>query len=355
MSNLQIHFIKPEEARDYIYSEILRLIDRYTDKAITFMDVYYRIMAEPLLSIEEKRQIVMSPTRETILKLWKGKKPQYAINGVAIPLDAVITVESKAKVYRYVQEYPFLKPIISKPVALGVMSALKCISMFVKGMRRSIVIPDLPWKHEDALATIVVMARLANVKLITNMPVVLKEEINTEINPRLLTLDASTTINISAKNISRIFEPALRKFIEDNRFEDVAKTLYGIDVYKLERREDWWNYLGFNSTFNQELFEKAIRSGIPAEVAKKIATWKVSSIFDVVKLAREIMLMIPDQYYFMKVLEFLASNYNYRTEVLMALLDGAKIIKEDCYNNKGKRFTRKYLIKKNGEIIYLDS
>ena len=177
MSNLLQHFVKQEEARYFVYSHLLKLIDLYIDSAITFQDIYYRVMAEPILSQEERLAIVKSPTRETILKLWKGEEPKYQINNVAIPVDAVIVVENKAVMWRLIRQYPFLKPITTKPVSLGVMTSLKCISSIVKGMRRPIVILDLPWKHQDALATIVLMTRLANIRLITNIPTVLIEEI----------------------------------------------------------------------------------------------------------------------------------------------------------------------------------
>ena len=317
------HIVPESEIENFLFQELLKLIDLYNDGAITFMDLYYKLTAEiNTLGKEKVLDILKSPTRETLYSLFQNSVPTLQINGLAIPRNSVVVVKNREEVYNYYRKYPILKPVVKNPVPLGIMSSLKAISSVVKGMNAyTIVIPDLPWKHVDALATLVLMCRLANIKLISNTPIVFREEIPThDINPRLLSL-ANEAVFLSTQQITSRFKPALRKFIEDYGLQEKAE-LYGINIYDLPWREDWWNYLNVKSEVDQKLLEECLKAGLPEYVARKIASWKVYNINSIIKLIGEIYLDVQESYYREKAVEIISNWYNVKPEVIRNLLRG---------------------------------
>ena len=168
-----------------------------------------------------------------------------------------------------------------------------------------------------------------------------------------MSLSNANIVRVSVSDISRRFMPALKKFIIDYGYEGIAKQLYGIYVEQLPWREDWWNYLDIRTTINQKLYEEAIRYGLPPYAAKKIATWKIHNVNDIVKLVRELRLMIRDDRYFEKALTFIAEKYNIRPEILKTLIDANNIkeYEEDLVSNDGRRIRRKYIVVDGREFI----
>ena len=195
-------------------------------------------------------------------------------------------------------------------------------------------------------------------RLITNMPLILVEEVKAyeTYNPRLLTLGdlGVTVVRVSVKDITRRFEPALKKFIEDRGLVGVAKTLYGIDVEKLAWREDWWNYLDFKPDVDEGRFRRAFSCGLTSRLAKKVASWRVRNLADVVKLARELRMEIQDDQYFRRVLEFLSSEFNVPADVLETLLyaNDFKVIEEAVVGKDGKIRKQSKVVTDSG-VIYL--
>jgi len=312
---MEFNFVKPEEARDFVFQHLEDLLKEYQRGEVTFMDVFFRVKSEPVLTDQEKDAILRSPTIPTLRKLWLGAEPKFMLDGVDVS-NAVVVVKNFIVLSNLVRMYPYLQAV-HRPVPLGVITAYKAVSSIVKGFPEGLdimIYQPILWR-EDVLSVLLLLARIAGIKVLSTTVLILRPELEAVqgVSARMMSFGEVLAVPVV---ISERFEAAVKRAILKYGKAEVARQIYGVDVDKLHDREDWWNY-GVKTTFDEERFKRALEFGYPKWAARRIASWSVSGVNDVVELFRQLDTLMPG----FKHEEFLSKEFNLRPEVLRSLVN----------------------------------
>lgn len=346
---MRFRFIEPNspEFRELLYNRLREIIVGIKSGLYTYNDLFYVLVAElqfGSLTREQVNALLKSPTLQTLDAIF-GKTTLYEIDGVKLSSPVLVVTPDRETAVKLLQSYSFLTPWTdAKNIEYTVVSVYKAISEIVKGIEQRVqdlkvfIYRPRAWrarKQVNALKTLVLLCRLACVPILSGPQIVVDVEAKAIIenaSGRLRALmeelleSGQDYMSISFRDISEEFRPAIAEFLRRRDWSEELciklEQLSGLRCNELPIDSAWWCFGNTPREVDKEKYELAKKLGFDDRTARKIASWKVESINDVVRLLRDLAYSYRDVEYFRSsVVPKIAQIFNMKTEILLQLLE----------------------------------
>ncbi len=346
---MKFRFVEPnsEEFRELLYNRLREIIVGIKSGLYTYNDLFFTLIAElqfGSLTREQVNALLKSPALQSLDAIF-SKTTLYEIDNVKLSSPVLVVTPDRNTAVKLLQSYSFLTPFTDVAnIEYTVVSAYKAISELVKGIEQKV--PDIkifiyrphtwrPRKQVNALKTLVLLCRLANVSVLSNPQIVLDAEAKALVensSGRLRALmeelleSVQDYMTISLRDISEDFRPAIAEFLRRRDWQEELcsklEQLSGLRCSELPIDSAWWCFGNTPREVDKEKYELAKKLGFDDRTARKIASWKVESINDVVRLLRDLAYSYRDVEYFRSsVVPKIAQIFNMKTEILLHLLE----------------------------------
>ena len=347
---MKLKFVEPgsKEFRELLYERLRQIILGLKSGFFTINDLFYVLNAElklGSLSREQVSTLFKSPTLKTLSKIFGIEKP-YEINGIVLESPVLIVAASREIASKLMSKYSFLTPFTSiENIEYTVTSVFKAISLLVIQGRKLKEIDcklfiykpeDFKGKQLNALSTLIILSRLLNITILSTRQILFYVEYANlkESMDRISALKEelylqSNNIYTLSSYVSEEFEPAIVEFFKRNitqdEYDEFDEKLYKL-IGKRERELKWdkhWYLFGSEKKeIDNSRYELAKKLGFNDKIARKIASWKVNSLNDIVKLLKDLRYEYRDEKYFEEhVISKIAIIFNQKPEVLKQILE----------------------------------
>jgi len=273
--------------REILYECLSTVIRRYLQGIFTINDVIARITNEPLLSPEEKKMLISSPTLATLNELF-GRESAYKVDGVVLPPKTAIAVGSKRFAVSMIRRYEFITPVDNISRAdIVVASIVKVASMLTTRKLSNEWSIALWIKNTNPLfapiVKYVIAIALAEKRNIIS-PFIRFLDPRVEIEHSRLLLDSDNIFSISLNPMEKPYVlRAIREYINRGGNIEVLEIL-GVKEGELPPFSDgWWMWKPDNpeeysegpppepeTTIDKDKLLRLIEAGVKKNIAKRL-------------------------------------------------------------------------------------